>query len=453
MPRPHPAPALLAVIFCFCATSLYAQPTIANGSFETPNLGACPNLVVAPPGSSWTFVNSAGITSTGCNLLFAIVPPPPGGGQQEAFLQAGSESAGVISSVNTAAVTQTVTGFEAGHSYTISFYAAGHAEGVNCNDNCTELNFSVMVGSTDVLDVSNPPTAAFQQYTTGSFTASGSAEIGFFGSAPTGVNAISFIDLVSIQDLGLSSLPSIGSGGVVSASAFGEFTSAAPGTWIEIYGTNLATETASWTGADFNGINAPTSLDGTYVTIAGIQAFVDFISPGQVNALIPSNVPTGQQQLTVTTPAGTSAPYNLTINAVEPGLLAPPNFNVGGTQYVVAQFANGTYALPTGAIAGLTSRPAEAGDILVIYGVGFGPVTPDIPAGQLVQEANTLASDFSISIGGVQCQVEYDGLAPGYTGLYQLNVVVPSGIPSGPAPLTLTVDGVSGTQTLLVAIE
>jgi uncharacterized protein (TIGR03437 family) len=246
---------------------------------------------------------------------------------------------------------------------------------------------------------------------------------------------------------------SVNPGGVVSASAFGEFTSAAPGTWIEIYGTSLAADTRGWTAADFTAINAPTSLDGTFVTIGGQQAFVDFISPGQVNALIPSNVPTGTQQLTVTSPAGTSAPYSLTLNALEPGLLAPANFNIGGTQYVVALFADNKYVLPTDAISGLISRPAKPGDIIVLYGVGFGPVTPDIPAGQLAQELNTLASDFHISIGGVECQVQYHGLAPNYTGLYQFNIVVPPSAVSGNQPLTFTVNGVAGTQTLYLAVQ
>jgi uncharacterized protein (TIGR03437 family) len=47
-------------------------------------------------------------------------------------------------------------------------------------------------------------------------------------------------------------------------------------------------------------VNAPTSLDGTSVTIGGQAAFIDFISSGQVNALVPSNVATGTQQMTVT---------------------------------------------------------------------------------------------------------------------------------------------------------
>jgi uncharacterized protein (TIGR03437 family) len=64
---------------------------------------------------------------------------------------------------------------------------------------------------------------------------------------------------------------------------------------------------------------APTSLDGTSITIGGQAAFIDFISPGQVNALIPSNVGTGLQQVTVTNAAGISTPFNITVNAVQPG--------------------------------------------------------------------------------------------------------------------------------------
>ena len=87
--------------------------------------------------------------------------------------------------------------------------------------------------------------------------------------------------------------PSISPGGIVSASAFGQFTSIAPGSWIEIYGANLSATTRGWTLADFSGINAPTALDGVKVTIGGELAFIDYISPGQVNALVPSGIPTG----------------------------------------------------------------------------------------------------------------------------------------------------------------
>jgi uncharacterized protein (TIGR03437 family) len=248
--------------------------------------------------------------------------------------------------------------------------------------------------------------------------------------------------------------PAIGAGGVVSASDFGEFTAVSPGSWIEIYGSNLAVGTQSWAAADFSGVNAPISLGGTSVTIGGQAAFIDFISPGQVNALVPSNIAAGTQPMTVTVGSVTSAASNITVNPVQPGIDAPPSFNIGGTQYAVAQFADGTYVLPTGAIAGLTSRPAQAGDEIVLYGIGFGPVTPSIPAGQLVQQANALASPFGMSIGGTPvANVAYAGSAPGFTGLYQFNVIVPANPGSGAVPLTFTVGGVAGTQTLYLAVS
>ena len=248
--------------------------------------------------------------------------------------------------------------------------------------------------------------------------------------------------------------PAIGAGGVVSASDFGEFTSVSPGSWIEIYGSNLAAATQSWAGADFSGVNAPTSLDGTSVTIGGQAAFIDFVSPGQVNALVPSNVATGAQPMTVTVGNLTSAVYSVTVNPVQPGLDSPPSFNIDGTQYVVALFGDGSYVLPAGAIASLASRPAQPGDEIVLYGIGFGPVTPNIPAGQLVEQATALTSSFSMSIGGVAVtSVPYSGLAPNFTGLYQFNVIVPAGTGSGAVPLTFTVGDAAGTQTLYLAVS
>jgi uncharacterized protein (TIGR03437 family) len=241
---------------------------------------------------------------------------------------------------------------------------------------------------------------------------------------------------------------------VVSASDYGEFSSVAPGTWMEIYGTNLANvQSQYWGSADFNGYDAPTILGGNTLTIGGQSAFIDFISPLQVNALSPSNTATGPQPVVINTPGGTSAPFTLPVNVTEPGLDAPPSFNIGGVQYVVAQFGDSSFALPAGAIPGVPSRPAQTGDEIVLYGIGFGLVTPNIPAGQLVQQANTLVSSFQVSIGGVPVtNVPYYGLAPSYTGLYQFNVVVPANAGTGAVPLTFTVNGVAGTQTLFLAL-
>ena len=238
--------------------------------------------------------------------------------------------------------------------------------------------------------------------------------------------------------------------GVMSARDFGGFASTAPGAFIEIYGSNLASNSRTWAVSDFNGLNAPTSLDGTSVTVGGQPAFLSYISPGQVNALVPSSVGTGLQPVVVTSPSGVSASFSVNVNAVEPGLLATQAFNIGGVQYVAALNPDGTYVLPAGAIAGVSSHPAKPGDVIGLYGLGFGPVTSSAPAGQLVQQATSLATNLQMSIGGATATVDYAGLAPGFTGLYQFNVTVPA-IPAGNQPLAFNLGGNAAALTLFLA--
>jgi uncharacterized protein (TIGR03437 family) len=248
--------------------------------------------------------------------------------------------------------------------------------------------------------------------------------------------------------------PSIGS--VVSASSYGGFTSVSPGSFVEIYGSNLAPDTRGWTSADFTGNQAPTTLDGVEVSIAGQKAFVNYIvaNPGQVNVELPSNIPTGAQQITVTNKNGTSAPFNVTVNATEPGLLAPASFKIGGKQYVVAFHSdNVTYVLPEGAIAGLPSRPAKPGETIVMYGNGFGPVTPNIPAGELAEGNSQLVASLEILFGETSGKLAYYGLSPGLVGVYQFDVVVPAIPDNDLVPLSFKLGGVAGTQVLYTAVH
>jgi uncharacterized protein (TIGR03437 family) len=247
--------------------------------------------------------------------------------------------------------------------------------------------------------------------------------------------------------------PAISTGGVVSASSFGGFSAISPGSWIEIYGSNLSLDTRGWAGSDFNGNNAPTSLEGTTVTIDGQSAFVDYISPGQVNAQVPSKIATGSQQVVVTTALGVSGPFSIAVNPTQPGLLAPADFKLSGTQYLAALLSDGaTYVLPPGAISGVTSQRAHPGDTIIMYGVGFGPVTPDVPAGMIVQQSNTLSNKLQILFGGQPATLSYAGLAPGYVGLYQFNVVVPDVAVSDMVPVTFNLGGAPSTQSLYTAI-
>jgi uncharacterized protein (TIGR03437 family) len=251
--------------------------------------------------------------------------------------------------------------------------------------------------------------------------------------------------------------PAITPSGVISALAFGGFTSVSPGSWMEIYGTNLSATTRSWAGSDFTGSQAPTSVDAVKVTIGGQAAFLDYVSPTQVNAQVPSGTPTGAQQMTVTTPAGTSSAYNITVNPLQPGLLAPASFQVGGKQYVVAQFLDGSYVLPPNAIPGVPSRQAKPGETIVIYGVGFGtvldPGNQNIPAGTIVSAANKLSNSFSMDFGGSSASFLYSGLAAPFVGLYQFNVVVPNVANNDLVPLSFKLNGAAGSQTLFIAVH
>jgi len=236
-------------------------------------------------------------------------------------------------------------------------------------------------------------------------------------------------------------------------SAFGGSTSIAPGAWIQIVGTNLAGNSRGRTNADLNGIFAPTVLDGTSVTIAGQAAFLEYISPTQINAQVPSGVAAGVQQLIVTSPAGNSAAYNVDVTDLQPGLFAPPSLTAGGNSYIAAVRADGgTPIFTPGDVFSLFAPRALPGDTVSFYGSGFGPVTPDSPAGQIVQEANSLVNPVEFSIGGSPAALVSAGLMPGSIGIYQFSVVVPTIPASDGASLTFTLRGVAGTQAVYIAI-
>jgi uncharacterized protein (TIGR03437 family) len=119
----------------------------------------------------------------------------------------------------------------------------------------------------------------------------------------------------------------------------------------------------------------------------------------------------------------------------------------------VAQHSDGTYVLPVGAITGVASSPAKPGETIVIYGVGFGSVIPNIPAGEIATESNQLSASLQILFGKTQATLPYFGLAPNFVGLYQFNVTVPTVADNDLVPLSFNLGGVAGTQVLFTAIQ
>ena len=89
----------------------------------------------------------------------------------------------------------------------------------------------------------------------------------------------------------------------------------------------------------------------------------------------------------------------------------------------------------------------------MLYGVGFGPVTPDASAGDVVQRFNSLVLPFQVFLGGSPADLSYAGLAPGKVGLYQFNIVVPDTAPGDAVSLTFSLGTGTGQQVLYTAVQ
>jgi uncharacterized protein (TIGR03437 family) len=212
----------------------------------------------------------------------------------------------------------------------------------------------------------------------------------------------------------------------------------APNTWVDIKGSGLAPDTRIWLASDFVGNKMPTSLDGVSVTMNGENAFVYYISTGQINVLTPPDLASGPVQVVVTTGGASSAAFTATAQGFSTSF-----FIFNGGPYVVATHLNGTLIGPTSLYAGL-STPAAPGETIVIYANGFGPVNPAVVKGSDSQ-SGTLPSLPVIKIGGVNAPVGFAGLsiAP---GLFQFNVTVPTGLTAGDNSIVATFSG-NTTQT------
>jgi endoglucanase len=206
----------------------------------------------------------------------------------------------------------------------------------------------------------------------------------------------------------------------------------ASATWTTIEGTNLSQVTASWQLSDFINNQLPTMLDGVSVSIDGIPAYVAYVSPSQINVLAPDDSALGSVTVQVTNSAGTATAE------VEKEGFSPAFFTFPGN-YVAAVHANGTLVAPAGLFLG--GGPAQPGENVELYGTGFGPTNPPVPTGQIVSQPEPTANQVTVSIGGVNSQVTFEGLVG--PGLYQFNATIPVNTPNGDAIVTATVQGQS----------
>jgi uncharacterized protein (TIGR03437 family) len=223
-----------------------------------------------------------------------------------------------------------------------------------------------------------------------------------------------------------------------------------PGSWISIFGENLASGVALWNG------NFPESLAGVSVTIDNKPSYLWYVSPTQINLQAPDDNATGIVSVVVTTPSG-SGESTVILGTVGPSFNLLDNKHVAGIilrSDGSGAYGGGTYDIlgPTGTSLGYQTVAAKAGDTVELFGVGFGPTSPSTPAGAAYSGAAPTTNPVTLSINSIALTPSFAGIVS--AGLYQINILqLPTGLGVGDVPLLATVDGISTPLGVVISLQ
>jgi uncharacterized protein (TIGR03437 family) len=212
----------------------------------------------------------------------------------------------------------------------------------------------------------------------------------------------------------------------------------APGGIMSIFGSNLASATG---GAPL--IPLPAMMAGTWVTMNGIAVPLYYVSAAQLNVQVPFEIPANSSATLRIENNGESVFGTVTV-----GNTAPAIFTVNSQGTGQGAILNQSYQLVD------ASHPATPGSTyLLIYCIGLGAVSnpPADGAASPGDPPATTGATPQVTVGGVQASVSFSGLAPGFAGLYQVNVLVPASVAAGSAvPVVISVGGVSSNTATIV---
>ena len=232
--------------------------------------------------------------------------------------------------------------------------------------------------------------------------------------------------------------PVITPDGIVNAANYSG-NAVAPGSYISIYGTNLAQITGSYT-TPFLPIalnNVTVSFDNPDVSVPG---HIVFVSPGQVNVQVPWEL-AGQPAVQIKVSAGDSSGVLYTTPVAS---YAPALFELSSQTHAAAALDEGNNVITD-------ANPVARGRIVQLFANGLGPVTNQpasgdpAPSGPLARTTGTPV----VKIGGLDAAVQFSGMTPGNAGLYQINAVVPQTSTTGAQPVTISIGGAAGTTSFL----
>ncbi len=202
-------------------------------------------------------------------------------------------------------------------------------------------------------------------------------------------------------------------------------------------------------GADLVNGRLPTKLDGVCVYVNNVAAPLFFLSATQINFQVPQVSAGGNVGVQVAASCGTASEVRSGTESVSTSSAAAEFFYFlhspdGKNPIAALNAANGSYIGMPGLLPGATFIPASPGDILTLFFTGGGNTNPQFAAGELPGGAGDVTGSLGVMLAGApvsSADILYAGVSPGFAGLYQLNLRIPMGTPSGNQSVILTISG------------
>jgi len=235
--------------------------------------------------------------------------------------------------------------------------------------------------------------------------------------------------------------------GVVNGATFAQNQPLAPGAIVSLFGSQLAYSVAGATVTPL-----PKELASSKVLIAGIEAPLFFASWGQINFQVPYEVPSGTTTVQVVRDGQAGNRIGAMVASRTAGLFRLNPVFLGEYGAILNASQGNNFPIPgdLAASLGISGAPARPGDIITIYATGLGAVAPAVPSGQVAPSQEPFSEAVekpTVNFFGrfllPRRQVpSFVGLAPGFVGLFQINVAVPDEAPTDPrTPINLEYPG------------
>jgi uncharacterized protein (TIGR03437 family) len=219
----------------------------------------------------------------------------------------------------------------------------------------------------------------------------------------------------------------------------------ASGGFVSIYGSNFTPlPYDDWSKSIING-RLPKQLDGISVTMGDKPAYIYAVTSGQINVQAP-DVGNGPVQLVVTTGGGSSAPF-----ATNSQIYSPAFFPWPGNQ-PVATHLDYSIAARTGTFPGSTTVPAKPGEVITLWGTGFGPTNPSVPAGQEPIVAAPTQNPVTVTLGGTPITV-LGAVLSSYASVYQVAIQIPASLADGDYAIVATVAGAQSPSSVILSVQ